>query len=791
MIRALTFWAIVAAAAVIAWLTSAPPAPLPRDADPAVFSADRAMADVRLIAAEPHPTGSAANRAVRDRLLVRMTALGLQPVVQQGFSYGEMGGGLVGANVENIVGRLPGTDPSLPAILLMAHYDSVPGSPGAADDAAGVASILETIRALRVRGPAPRTVMVLITDGEEIGLFGAEAFWKTPAAQGVGAVINLEARGSAGPAFMFETGPDNAGVTALYGRHVARPSANSLSSWVYDRMPNGSDFTVPKRAGLPGVNIAMIGRPFDYHSATSTPANLSRYSLQHMGDQTLAMADTLRREGPGVRAPEPVYSDLFGRLHVSYPLWAGWVLLAIAGGLTFYASASRPEALRPLEMARGAGLLLLLLAAPALVAHTAFRIVPVGPDFYQSPAVAQWPLYFASMALLAAGAALGLLATFVRGGGRWAVVGLALVLGGACSLLGGFDIVGTVLGAATAILAAIVLGRRVERRPAVLGLLVAGLVLAGVLQALAPQIAFLLSWPVLATAAACAVLASPAPRPLRRALAAALVTVGLAWVLGQAAPLFDGLGLTNPELLGQFTLLAGLLLSPFALRWLSRGGGVFSASTLVIAGIAALAVVGLRNPSSPRTPQPTHVQYVVQPAADRAWLVSGRNEIDPWTRTALSASGSIVHGPFPAAFMEQAWSAPAPVVPVAAHVTASLIPGDAGVHILEFRASEPVRDLRARLAFTSAVTVLGANGVQDQRLEVKPGEEFRFRWYAPDRPVRLMFKAKGPGKVTVRHAALADGWPRGSSPLPPRPPSVMAAGASDATVSAGTTTLRW
>ena len=56
-----------------------------------------------------------------------------------------------------LVGVLPGQDRSLPPILLMAHYDSVPASPGAADDAAGVAAILESVRAIRARrAAAPR-----------------------------------------------------------------------------------------------------------------------------------------------------------------------------------------------------------------------------------------------------------------------------------------------------------------------------------------------------------------------------------------------------------------------------------------------------------------------------------------------------------------------------------------------------------------------------------------------------------------------------------------------------------
>src|SRR5690606_4622401 len=117
-------------------------------------------------------------------LLRRMTAIGLETSTQSGpISRGSarylrgMGGDPEAANFTalNLVGVLPGRDPALPAVALMAHYDTVPTSPGAADDSAGVAAVLESVRALRARGSADRTLVVLLTDAEEIGLDGARA----------------------------------------------------------------------------------------------------------------------------------------------------------------------------------------------------------------------------------------------------------------------------------------------------------------------------------------------------------------------------------------------------------------------------------------------------------------------------------------------------------------------------------------------------------------------------------------------------------------------------------------
>src|SRR5690606_2604779 len=109
----------------------------------------------------------------------RMEGLGLEvgtwsgPISRGAADYlRRMGGDPAAAGYQavNLVGVLPGRNPDLPAVALMAHYDTVPLSPGAADDSAGVAAVLEAVRALRARGPAERTLVVLLTDAEEIGL---------------------------------------------------------------------------------------------------------------------------------------------------------------------------------------------------------------------------------------------------------------------------------------------------------------------------------------------------------------------------------------------------------------------------------------------------------------------------------------------------------------------------------------------------------------------------------------------------------------------------------------------
>ena len=67
----------------------------------------------------------------------------------------------------NIIGRTEGADPSLPAIVLGSHTDTVP-SGGAYDGALGVIAAIEVVEALRDAGLAPRhPIEVMVFTNEE------------------------------------------------------------------------------------------------------------------------------------------------------------------------------------------------------------------------------------------------------------------------------------------------------------------------------------------------------------------------------------------------------------------------------------------------------------------------------------------------------------------------------------------------------------------------------------------------------------------------------------------------
>jgi hypothetical protein len=327
------------------WLATVapnPPAPLPADAPAGEFSAERALLHIRSIAQRPHPSGSEADAAVRDYISTRLSALGLTvetqsfPVLMQDREVAGM----------NLMARIPGVrsaNQGTGAVALVCHHDSVPTGPGASDDGAGVAALLETARALKAGPTLGNDIMLLFTDGEEAGLDGAKAFTaRCPWMKEIGLVLNFEARGVSGPVFMFETSASNGVLIREFGKAAPRPVANSLMYEVYRRMPNDTDLTIFKQAGLAGLNFAFIGEPQHYHAATDDPAHLSARSLQHEGSYALSLA---RRFGNSNLAklvgPDAVYFDLFGRVLVRYPgAWAVPLALlatALFVGVTFLA----------------------------------------------------------------------------------------------------------------------------------------------------------------------------------------------------------------------------------------------------------------------------------------------------------------------------------------------------------------------------------------------------------------------------------------------------------------------
>ena len=309
------------------------------------FSTNRAMVHVREIAQKPHPVGSEENARIRDYLVeVMRDQMGLEVEELEG----EMTRPAKGERPEktfhlvNIFARLPGSETG-PGLLLVAHHDSVSRGPGAADDTANIAAILEAVRTLKARGNLKRDLTILLTDGEEVGLLGAKLFVKEQAERlkEVALIFNFEARGVSGPSFMFESSGANAEMVAAFSKHAFHPIGNSLADYVYRQMPNNTDFTVFSNAGLAGFNFAFFDDAKHYHRATDNVDNLDPRSLQHVGKLVLGLCQYLGNveelpatatESDGnseVGAKNAIFFNLIGSVLIHYPIGFSAILSSL------------------------------------------------------------------------------------------------------------------------------------------------------------------------------------------------------------------------------------------------------------------------------------------------------------------------------------------------------------------------------------------------------------------------------------------------------------------------------
>lgn len=118
-----------------------------------------------LVAFGDRSVGSSGNRAVADYLYQRLSGFGLTVVFQ-------------GEEQRNVVALLKGTNATPREVVMVgAHYDSVKKSPGATDNGAGVAIVLEQARLLRDQ-QFPYDIKFSFWNAEEIGGQGSKVYVK-------------------------------------------------------------------------------------------------------------------------------------------------------------------------------------------------------------------------------------------------------------------------------------------------------------------------------------------------------------------------------------------------------------------------------------------------------------------------------------------------------------------------------------------------------------------------------------------------------------------------------------
>ncbi|SCF61635.1 M20/M25/M40 family metallo-hydrolase [Streptomyces sp. Ncost-T10-10d] len=557
--------------------------PRPASAPVGDFSAARAVARLNGIATVPHPAGSAAQSDVRDYLVGELRQLGLRPEIQTRVAPSRVEGNPATlGSVSNIQATIPGKMPT-GRVLLVAHYDSVPIAPGAADDGANVAAILEIARALKT-GPQPRNdVELLFTDGEEPGLLGAQAFVDGEASRHRATapqqtvVVNMEGRGSSGPVVMFQM----AGTGLTPALRASGALATSLSTAVYEQLPNYTDLTAFEEAGMRGLNFAFLDGSAHYHTEHDTISRLDRASVQGIGDAALAAVRQLGGADLSQSGADATYFSLFGAV-VSYPAWLTLPLAVVAVlGVFLLLWLGRRHGLSPGGAGRAAAAFPLTLIGAAAIGLAGWWALGLArPDF-----------------VLSEGS--------VYHGGRYA------------------------LGETLLLLVLLVAWYRWARRKAspmdiAVGVLGWFALLAVVCAVLLPGGAYLFTWPALIGPAVVAMTLrfTPAESPWRAVAGAVTAVPAVALVLPVVFLLLPALGLSSTAAPLVLSALLGAMLLSLLELLPSRRAVTAGMLAVAVAGVGTLAVGTALDGYDADKPRPISLGYALESDTGKATWVS-------------------------------------------------------------------------------------------------------------------------------------------------------------------------
>jgi Peptidase family M28 len=369
---------------------------LPPPADSGEFSATRAMTHISEIGRRPHPIGSAENERVRSYLIGTLADSGLSPQTQtvEVMDYFGSPGNTV--EVVNVYARLEGTGNG-DAVALVAHYDTVPETPGANDNSASVAILLEVAKDLKANEPFKNDMILLFTDGEEPNpRFGSRAFVEeNPWFGDVAFAVNLEASGSSGGSILAEGSGPTGWLASVLAESTEYPLAYSFFTEIASLIGGfGTDFDPFRDAGVPGVAFAYLHGSPVYHTERDSIQSVSVRSVQHQGGNTLGLIRSLADANlsPPPDAGDSVFFTVARWIVVRYPTtWA--VPTALAALVVFGLAVFR--GFRPARAFSGVGAALGAFFAGAVIGALMWMLVAT---IRTTPLV--WESYLYLVALL-------------------------------------------------------------------------------------------------------------------------------------------------------------------------------------------------------------------------------------------------------------------------------------------------------------------------------------------------------------------------------------------------------
>ncbi|MEO0181802.1 MAG: M28 family peptidase [candidate division WOR-3 bacterium] len=188
----------------------------------------------------------------------------------------------------NVLAEIKGTERPEEVVLFTAHYDSVPGSPGAIDNLGGTIALLLLAKHFAMSRP-PRTARLVFCGSEERGLLGSKAYAKKHNLREILWVINIDILGDVlGREFcMVIAGDEALAFVEQLSKEIGFPLRAEKNIYSSDSMPFA-------REGIPSFNIGSGGGGSFYcHTTSDDLPNFSAEALSESMGFITALSERL------------------------------------------------------------------------------------------------------------------------------------------------------------------------------------------------------------------------------------------------------------------------------------------------------------------------------------------------------------------------------------------------------------------------------------------------------------------------------------------------------------------